>query len=82
MSRVKVSKTLSLLSTAGLTALAVLTIASTASAQAIPAPPIVDFPLPTGYQVPPSDAKCILSGHRLDLQCILANDPDVARIIF
>src|SRR6202166_1418238 len=80
MIRVKVSETLSLLSTAGLTALAVLTIASTASAQAIPPPPIVDFPLPAGIQVPPSDAKCILAGHRLDLQCIIKNDPDAIRI--
>ena len=79
MSR-KLSEAVSLLSAAGLTALAILTIASTASAQAIPAPPIVDFPLPTGYQVPPSDAKCILSGHRLDLQCIIKNDPDAIRI--
>ena len=80
MSRVNLCETFSRLSTAGLTALAILTIASTASAQAIPPPPIVDFPLPTGFQIPPSDAKCILSGHRLDLQCIIKNDPDAIRI--
>ena len=79
MSR-KLSETFSLLSKAGLTALAILTIASTVSAQAIPPPPIVDFPLPVGFQIPPSDAKCILSGHRLDLQCIIKNDPDAIRI--
>ncbi len=79
MSR-KLSETFSLLSTAGLTALAILTVASTVSAQAIPPPPIVDFPLPTGFQIPPSDSKCILSGHRLDLQCIIKNDPDAIRI--
>ena len=79
MSR-KLSETFSLLSTAGLTALAILTVASTVSAQAIPPPPIVDFPLPVGFQIPPSDAKCILSDHRLNLQCIIANDPDAIRI--
>jgi cytochrome c peroxidase len=63
-----------------LTALAILTVAATSSAQAIPPPPIIDFSLPPGFQIPPSDGKCILSGHRLDLQCIIANDPDAIRI--
>ena len=39
MSRMKLSKTFSLLSKAGLTVLAILTIAPSASAQAIPPPP-------------------------------------------
>jgi cytochrome c peroxidase len=52
------------------------------SAQGTPTapPPIVNFSLPSGFQIPPSDQQCILSGHRLDLQCIIANDPDAKRI--
>src|SRR5580692_12316321 len=76
----KLSETFSLLSTAGLTVLAILTVAPSVSAQAIPPPPIIDFSLPPGFQIPPSDSKCILQGHRLDLQCIIANDPDFIRI--
>ena len=79
MSRMRLSKTFSLLSKAGLTVLAFLTVAPTVSAQGDQPPPI-DFQLPTPFQIPPSDAKCILKGHRLDLQCIVANDPDAARI--
>ena len=75
----KLSERFSMLSKAGLTALAILTIAPSASAQTIP-PPLIDFPLPSGFQIPPSDSKCILKGHRLDLQCIIANDPDAIRI--
>src|ERR1700680_2255669 len=76
----KLSEAFSLLSTAGFTALAFLTLAATVSAQAVPAPPIIDFPLPEGFQIPPSDSQCILPGHRLDLQCIIKNDPDAIRI--
>jgi cytochrome c peroxidase len=76
----KLSETFSLLWTAGLIALAILTVAPSVSAQAIPAPPIIDFSLPPGFQIPPSDSQCILKGHRLDLQCIIANDPDAIRI--
>ncbi len=79
MSHKNFSGTISLLSKAGLTVLAILAIAATSSAQATQPPPI-DFPLPTGFQIPPSDAKCILAGHRLDLQCIIKNDPDAIRI--
>src|SRR5580692_12363568 len=50
------------------------------SAQSTPAPPIVDFTLPSGFQIPPADQPCILSGNRLNLQCIIANDPDAKRI--
>jgi cytochrome c peroxidase len=76
----KLSEAFSLLSTTGLTALAILTVAATVSAQAVPPPPIIDFPLPEGFQIPPSDSQCILSGHRLDLQCIIKNDPDFIRV--
>jgi cytochrome c peroxidase len=37
--------------------------------------------LPAGYTIPPQDQACILPGNKLNIQCILANDPDVARII-
>jgi len=43
-------------------------------------PPALNFQLPTGYQIPPSDQQCILKGERLNLQCIIANDPDAKRI--
>src|ERR1700722_12223515 len=76
----RLSKTFSLLSKAALTVLAILTIAPSVSAQAIPPPPIIDFSLPAGFQIPASDSQCILKGHRLDLQCIIKNDPDAIRI--
>jgi cytochrome c peroxidase len=50
------------------------------SAQSTPPPPIVNFSLPSGFQIPPSDQQCILPGNRLNLQCIIANDPDFKRI--
>ena len=37
------------------------------------------FP-PPGFVIPPADQPCILGGNRLDLQCIIANDPDAQRI--
>src|SRR5580693_1275162 len=76
----KLSEIFSLLWTAGLIALAILTVAQAVSAQAIPPPPTIDFPLPEGFQIPSSDSQCILKGHRLDLQCIIKNDPDFIRI--
>jgi cytochrome c peroxidase len=79
VSRMKCSGTFSLLSTAGLTALAICTVVPGASAQGTPPPPL-NFQLPTGYQIPPSDQQCILKGERLNLQCIIANDPDAKRI--
>jgi cytochrome c peroxidase len=78
----KCSTTFSLLSTAGLTALAMLMAvpgASAQSAQHAPAPPL-NFQLPAGYQIPPSDVPCILPGQKLNLQCAIANDPDFKRI--
>ena len=79
MSRMKVSERLSLLSVAGLTALAILVAVPGASAQGTPPPPL-NFQLPTGFQVPPADQPCLLSGQRLNLQCIIKNDPDFQRI--
>src|SRR6201997_3801173 len=68
-----------LLSIAGLTALAMLTVVPGASAQGTPPPPL-DFELPAGFQIPPADQQCILAGQRLNLQCIITNDPDAKRI--
>jgi cytochrome c peroxidase len=65
---------------AGLTLLGTLAFVPSMSAQSMPAPPIVDFSLPSGFQIPPADQPCILSGNRLNLQCIIANDPDAKRI--
>jgi cytochrome c peroxidase len=36
--------------------------------------------LPAGYTIPPRDKPCILPGNRLDLQCLVKNDPDFLRI--
>ena len=79
MSRMKCSETFSLLSTAGLTALAILMAIPDASAQGN-APPPLNFQLPQGFQIPPADQQCILPGERLNLQCIIANDPDAKRV--
>jgi cytochrome c peroxidase len=79
VTRMKCSETFSLLSIAGLTALAILMAVPDASAQGTP-PPQLNFLLPAGFQIPPADQKCILKGERLDLQCIIANDPDAKRI--
>jgi cytochrome c peroxidase len=82
VSYMKCSARFSLLSTAGLTALAMLMAvpgASAQSAQHAPAPPL-NFQLPAGYQIPPSDVPCILPGQKLNLQCAIANDPDFKRI--
>src|ERR1700691_2055957 len=75
----KCSERLSLLSTAGLIVLAVVVVVPGASAQGTPPPPL-NFQLPTGYQIPPADQPCILPGERLNLQCIIANDPDAKRV--
>src|ERR1700692_2661259 len=79
MSRRKCSETFSLLSIAGLTALAILMAVPDASAQGTP-PPQLNFLLPAGFQIPPADQQCILPGQRLNLQCIIANDPDAKRV--
>jgi cytochrome c peroxidase len=36
--------------------------------------------LPTGYHIPNQDIPCILPGNRVDLQCLIANDPDFLRV--
>ncbi|MHB8217534.1 MAG: cytochrome-c peroxidase [Candidatus Sulfotelmatobacter sp.] len=79
MRRLKCSETFTLLSTAGLIALAILIAVPGASAQGTPAPKL-NFELPAGYQIPPADQQCILPGEKLNLQCIIANDPDAKRI--
>src|SRR5258707_5133878 len=42
--------------------------------------PQIDFPIPPVFQIPPADQQCILTGQRLNLQCIIANDPDAKRV--
>ena len=79
MSRMKCSETFSLLSTASLTALAILMAVPDASAQGTPPPPL-NFQLPQSFQIPPADQACILPGEKLNLQCIIANDPDAKRV--
>jgi cytochrome c peroxidase len=79
VSCMKLPKTFSWLSTAGLTALVILTAVTDLSAQGTPPPPL-NFKLPTAFQIPPADQPCILSGERLNLQCIVANDPDAKRV--
>ena len=36
--------------------------------------------LPPGFTIPPADMPCILTGNKVDLQCLIANDPDFIRI--
>jgi hypothetical protein len=74
----KCSEGFSLLSLAGMTTLAMLMVVPGASAQGTPPPPL-NFELPTGYQIPPADQQCILPGQKLNLQCIIQNDPDAIR---
>jgi cytochrome c peroxidase len=79
VSCMKYSTGFSLLSIAGVTTLAMLMVVPGASAQHTSPPPL-NFALPAGFQIPPSDAQCILPGQRLNLQCIIANDPDFKRV--
>jgi cytochrome c peroxidase len=44
-----------------------------------PLPPGVKT-LPPGYTIPPQDRACILPGNRVDLQCLIKNDPDFMRV--
>jgi cytochrome c peroxidase len=41
--------------------------------------PVPIFP-PLGFTVPTADVPCILPGNKVDLQCLINNDPDFARI--
>ena len=79
MRRIRCSESLSLLSKVGLTALAICMVAPGLSAQGTQPPPL-NFQLPAGFQIPQADQQCILSGDRLNLQCIIKNDPDAKRI--
>jgi len=54
----KLSETFSLLSTAGLTALAILMAVPGASAQGTQLPQI-DFPIPPVFQIPPADKRAL-----------------------
>jgi hypothetical protein len=36
--------------------------------------------LPAGYTIPPQDKPCILAGNKVDIQCLIKNDPDFVRI--
>src|ERR1700722_20133220 len=36
--------------------------------------------LPAGYTIPPKDLPCILLGNKVDIQCLILNDPDFARV--
>jgi cytochrome c peroxidase len=45
-----------------------------------PTPPGVKS-LPAGYTIPPQDKPCILPGNRVDLQCLIKNDPDFLRVV-
>jgi cytochrome c peroxidase len=36
--------------------------------------------LPPGYTIPSADMPCILPGNKLDLQCLIVNDPDFLRV--
>jgi cytochrome c peroxidase len=38
------------------------------------------FKLPAGYTIPSQDMPCILPGNRVDLQCLIKNDPDFMRV--
>src|SRR3981189_3478771 len=35
---------------------------------------------PAGYTIPPQDKPCILPGNKVDIACLIANDPDFIRI--
>src|SRR5258708_36837563 len=36
--------------------------------------------LPAGYTIPSQDVPCILPGNKVDIQCLIKNDPDFARV--
>jgi cytochrome c peroxidase len=41
--------------------------------------PVPIFP-PPGFVIPPQDSACILPGNKVDLQCLIINDPDFLRV--
>jgi cytochrome c peroxidase len=44
------------------------------------APLPLNVELPARFQIPPADRPCVLPGRKLDLQCIIKNDPDAKRV--
>jgi cytochrome c peroxidase len=38
-------------------------------------------PLPAGFTIPPQDMPCILPGNKVNLQCLIKNDPDFLRVV-
>src|SRR6202790_2091186 len=52
------------------------------SQNALPPPAEKALTLPTGYTIPPQDKPCILPGNKVDIQCLILNDPDFARVRF
>ena len=75
MSRIRFPEMFSLLSTAGLTALAIPESVPGASVQGTP-PLALNFTLLIGNQSPQSDQQCILSGERHKPLRVIANDRD------
>src|SRR6266481_8429496 len=47
---------------------------------ALPPPAETALKLPAGYTIPPQDKPCILPGNKVDIQCLILNDPDFVRI--
>src|ERR1700732_3941698 len=52
------------------------------SQNALPPPAEKALTFPPGYTIPPQDKPCILPGNKVDLQCLILNDPDFARVRF
>jgi cytochrome c peroxidase len=50
------------------------------SQNALPPPAEKALTLPAGYTIPPADKPCILPGNKVDIQCLILNDPDFARV--
>src|SRR3979409_2438773 len=50
------------------------------SQNAPPPPAEKALKLPAGYTIPSQDKPCILPGNKVDIQCLILNDPDFARI--
>src|SRR3984893_8192270 len=47
---------------------------------ALPSPAEAALSFPAGYTIPPQDKPCILPGNKVDIQCLILNDPDFARV--
>ena len=48
--------------------------------QNAPPPAEKALKLPAGYTIPPQDKPCILPGNKVDIQCLIVNDPDFVRV--